>query len=322
MSSHGRPCSRIPSSNFASHLIGVVVVQYGCSILSSMLLEELTSPLVAKVVVVRNPARKADIEAPSPVPVADLIVLPENLGYSAAVNVGRVRLRQNGLGTHVILTHDVEPRPGFFAELTSVFSSHPGLSIVGPLLLVDDGNSIWVGGTRSPIGRVRQTVEDLNKTLRRPSDSVRLVQWIDGAAMALRPDVGELDERFFLYGEDVALCMSKPGGVGVALAAQAAQRSGKTKRPGAHGYLVVRNALLLKMAEGGRGYVAGLLLSTFSILKQVGRVAFGPHKERVDAAKQAVGMCWGVVHACLRRSGPPPSRLRDWGDIRLLGDNR
>jgi GT2 family glycosyltransferase len=138
-----------------------------------------------------------------------------NLGYSGGINVGR---RHAGdFSALLVLNPDVVLEPGALYAMFAAFSD-PGIGIVAPMLLDDDGN-LYHSLRREPT--VARAIGDGllgNKLHRRPgwlSDIVRdessyshchAVDWASGAALLISAAcdraVGPWDERFFLYSED------------------------------------------------------------------------------------------------------------------------
>ncbi len=299
----------------------MVVLQYGASILSPSLIAELDDAVVGAVVVLRNPRGRTDDEDPIPgLSHASLVVLNDNRGYSAAVNAGRAHPNVRDRRFHLILTHDVELSPGCIASLASTLQCDESIAIAGPVLAdaFPVGDHAQVGGTIGRFGLVR------HRTRPWPPDGAVAdtpveedVDWIDGAVMMLRANVvPTFDERFFLYVEEVAVCMAvRPAHrVVVATQAVASQVSGATLRPGAHGYLLVRNALLLDRTQG-HGRSRGLIRSTLMTGAQGKRLVTGEGPGRRHHLRQAIGMVWGMFDGMRNRGGPPPATLRKWGDV-------
>lgn len=150
----------------------------------------------------------------------------ENLGYSKGVNIGIRRARGNYL---FILNPDTVVRRGAVQRLVDFMEETPDAGIVGPRLVFHDG-SVQLSCRRfytfrvlllrrTPLGKLfpnARAVRD-HLMLDFDHDSTRPVDWLIGAAMLVRREavdsVGMMDERFFLYFEDVDWCyrMSQKG---------------------------------------------------------------------------------------------------------------
>lgn len=301
----------------SSFTVTAIVIQYGGGAVTAGLLEELRSDVVRTVIVVRNPRHPGDASAPCPVPGGELVTLPTNRGYGAAANEGRRRVAPAEGAFVVVLTHDVDLEPGCLRALARALQADNQLAIVGPVLREEDPESCIVGGRRSLIGHAARIAQRW-PIPHRPGE-VRSVDWIDGAAMMIRPGATPLfDERYFLYVEELAVCLSVQPAfrVGVALDALASQRSGATARPGAHGYLIVRNSLLLDAGlHGVVGVALGLVRTGATIGRQLVHVVSNHGPGRRFAWTQVVGMTWGAFDGVRGRIGPPPSPLQRGGDI-------
>jgi GT2 family glycosyltransferase len=159
-------------------------------------------------------------------PAVRLLVSETNLGYAAANNLA---LRAAGLGggpgrahaRHALLLNpDTVVPPGALAALVAALEAEPDVGVVGPKLLLPDGSldlacrrsfptpevsfyrfsglsRLFPGSPR--FGRYNLTFLDPD----RPAD----VDSVVGACMLVRGEavdrVGLLDERFWMYGEDL-----------------------------------------------------------------------------------------------------------------------
>ncbi|HEX5133434.1 MAG TPA: glycosyltransferase [Candidatus Krumholzibacteria bacterium] len=143
----------------------------------------------------------------------------ENLGYSKGVNIGIRRARGRFL---YILNPDTVVRRGSVQKLIDFMNRTPDAGIVGPRLVFHDG-TVQLSCRRfytfqvlllrrTPLGKLfpnARAVRD-HLMLDFDHDSTRRVDWLIGAAMLVRREavesVGMMDERFFLYFEDVDWC--------------------------------------------------------------------------------------------------------------------
>ncbi|MCK4306258.1 MAG: glycosyltransferase [Candidatus Eisenbacteria sp.] len=142
-----------------------------------------------------------------------------NIGYGRAVNQGMSAAR----GRHyLILNPDVEIKPGSIEALCEYMDTHPSAGICGPKLFSTDGSLQYSARTcytpkiillrRTPLGKLFPNARALREHLMMDWDhnDARDVDWMLGGALMVRPDavtdVGGMDERFFLYFEDVDWC--------------------------------------------------------------------------------------------------------------------
>lgn len=297
--------------------VGVVVVVYGERALAPVTVRELQS--AAGVVVVRNPRGPDDAVLASPVPGAVARCLPTNQGYAAAADAGleEIGRRWPDLPLAAVVTGDVVLTEGCLARLCAAMDDERW-GAVGPALVHSDGAQATYGATCSPTGRVRHLTGPW------PAEGVRVVDWMDGAVIVLRRSalaaVGDFDASTFLYAEEVDLCarLRRHGHlVGVVADAAAEQTSGMASRPGAHAYLLVRNNIWMSARVAGRrGRWAALGRGLAQVGKELAKVVV----RRTDHGarhhlRQAAGAAWGVLDGARGHMGPPPTRLRAWGDI-------
>jgi N-acetylglucosaminyl-diphospho-decaprenol L-rhamnosyltransferase len=150
-------------------------------------------------------------------PQIELIETGENRGFAAGVNVG---LRATTAPYVLVLNPDAEVWEGTLARLVKLADERPRAGAIGPMVRNSDG-TVYPSGRRVPpigtavghafLGSLRPDnrwsrgyrMADWDRTTEREVD------WISGAAFLLRrgalDEVGMLDERFFLYAEEVDL---------------------------------------------------------------------------------------------------------------------
>lgn len=152
-------------------------------------------------------------------PGADVIVNPANLGFAAAVNQGLGHARGDLL---LLLNPDAEPEPAALGELARILQGVPDAGIAAPRLLEPDGRpvlscypflSLWTVAWRHL--QVHRLLPDVvlgryRRVTLGPRTTPVAVEWAQGACLLVDREVldqvGPLDERFFLYCEEVDLC--------------------------------------------------------------------------------------------------------------------
>jgi hypothetical protein len=149
----------------------------------------------------------------------------DNRGYTGGNNIGIAYLLAQEVDLICLLNNDTLILPGFFDRLTECFISGTRPDIVTPLILYEDGKTIWSAGERTCypllISRsCRGRVHDSGMIIRGRPNSVT------GCAMAVRRQVfqkiGLLDDAYFAYVEDVDFCKrATDSGFRVALCPQA-----------------------------------------------------------------------------------------------------
>lgn len=210
--------------------ISVVIVSYNTKDLLRNCLKSILcgdSGLISEIIVVDNNSWDG-----SPQMVAEefpevlIIKNTKNLGYAKAVNQG---IRQSRSKYILILNPDIEVMEGSILNLWRFMETHPDVGIAGAQLLNPDGSIQMSCRTfytfpvfllrRTPLGRLFPNAKVLRKHLMADWDhqSDREVDWVLGACLMVRREaldsVGGMDERFFLYFEDVDWCyrMKKHG---------------------------------------------------------------------------------------------------------------
>jgi GT2 family glycosyltransferase len=148
-----------------------------------------------------------------------LVRLGANLGFARASNIA---IQQTFGDLVLLLNPDTVVRPGAIDGLVSALERDPRAAVAGPRIVGADGHpELSFGRMISPwtepivklltIGNQRR-LPVLNGLTTRMTARSRYVDWVSGACLlAYRADleaVGLLDERFFLYTEDVDLCAS------------------------------------------------------------------------------------------------------------------
>jgi len=153
-------------------------------------------------------------------PDVPLIENGKNLGFARAVNEG---YKKAGGKYLLILNPDVEILPGSIEKMIHFLEGHPEIGLLLPKLVNPDGSLQFSCRTfydflilffrRPPLVKVFPNHRIIRKHLMMDWDhrEPREVDWGLGACMFLRRDaLGNqeiFDERFFLYFEDVDLCL-------------------------------------------------------------------------------------------------------------------
>ena len=170
-----------------------------------------------EIVVVDNASTDDSVRAVRQRSGVQLIELSRNVGFSAANNVGVRRT----LGELVLLLNgDTMATPGGLDALIDALDTHPDAAIVGPRLVdAKRRPELSFGPMISPIAELRQKMlvslhaREFAPVTRWVVDATsreQYVDWVSGACLLVRRQVAEaaglLDERFFLYTEDVDFC--------------------------------------------------------------------------------------------------------------------
>ena len=131
-----------------------------------------------------------------------------NLGFAHANNVG---IRDSSGPNILLLNSDTIVPAGAIDKLIAELDRDPGVAVVGPRLIDGAGRAeLSFGRMITPWNEFRQkrlsrsaTVETLTRQRQEPD-------WVSGACLLVRradaDAVGGLDERYFMYTEDVDFC--------------------------------------------------------------------------------------------------------------------
>ena len=208
--------------------LAIIIVTYNSLKEIDACLESLvghTRPFPTTITVVDNqsPDRTAD-HVRAKWPMVQVIEAGANLGFSKANNLG---IRATHSDYVLLMNPDTVAPPGAIQTLVRGLASHPDAAVAGARLLSDRGfpELSW-GEPITPWNELRQMVfsrlyhrkiRRIVRKMDRLSREAREVAWVSGACMVIRradlEAVGGLDERFFMYTEDVDLCiqMTKRG---------------------------------------------------------------------------------------------------------------
>lgn len=203
--------------------LAIVIVTYNSATEIGPCLDSLvghTDPFPTTITVVDNASTDGTAELiRRRWPSVQMIASATNAGFSRANNIG-IRATT---GDYVLLINpDTVAPPGAIQTLVRGLAAHPDAAIAGARLLSERGFPELSWG--DPIGpwtelkrkvfstlyhrRIRRIVRRVDKLSRQ----AREVSWVSGACMVVRrPDleaVGLLDERYFMYTEDVDLCLA------------------------------------------------------------------------------------------------------------------
>ncbi|MDP2319443.1 MAG: glycosyltransferase family 2 protein [Acidobacteriota bacterium] len=201
----------------------IIIVTYNSATEIGPCLDSLvghTAPFPTTITVVDNASTDGTAElVRQRWPEVQVFESPTNVGFSRANNLG---IRATTSDYVLLMNPDTVAPPGAIQTLVRGLAAHPEAAIAGARLLSDRGFPELSWG--EPIGpwnelkrkmfsilyyrKVRRIVRKVDKLSRQ----AREVAWVSGACMVIRrPDleaVGLLDERYFMYTEDVDLCVA------------------------------------------------------------------------------------------------------------------
>lgn len=165
-----------------------------------------------EIVVIDNASKDGSADAVrSQWPEVRLIALNANVGFASANNEG---IRQTTSELILLLNSDTVVPAGAIDRLVRALRELPGASIAGPRLVDGHGNPELSFGRM--IGPLRELCQKTivrfgsRRLIAAMTSRPRQVDWVSGACLLVRrrdaEAAGLLDERYFMYGEDVDFC--------------------------------------------------------------------------------------------------------------------
>lgn len=200
--------------------LSIIIVSYNARADLERCLASLQHPAPAvsnEIIVVDNASSDGSADAARRSPAVRVIESGANRGFAAATNMG---IRASA-GAHLLLLNSDTVAPaGAIDGLMGELLTHPEAAVVGPRLVDAEGRAeVSFGRMISPLNELRQKRLVRGHARREPAMSRRVEEmtrheqwpdWVSGACLLVRRHdaeaVGLLDERFFMYTEDVDFC--------------------------------------------------------------------------------------------------------------------
>lgn len=191
--------------------LSIIVVSFNARTDLERCLESLHAAppaLPHEIVVVDNGSSDGSAEAAGHWPQARVIQNHSNLGFARANNIG---IRESTGVNLLLLNSDTVVSSGSIDRLLDELDRDSSVAVVGPRLVDGDGRAeLSFGRMIGPLNELRQkrlarsaAVEQLTRRRQYPD-------WVSGACLLVRrmdaAAAGGLDERFFMYTEDVDFC--------------------------------------------------------------------------------------------------------------------
>ena len=204
-------------------VVSIIIVNFQATALIRECIKALKAARIAvsyEVIVVDNSSRTSGLKLLLSEQFADVVYLPmaSNLGFAAANNAG-VRMARGE--TVVILNSDITTHPGAIESMVQAVQADPAIGIVAPRLLNPDGSTqqsyfrfyspFTVLARRTIFGYTPFGKKLFAKALMKDMapDRAADVDWCLAACYCVRKavweELGGMDERFFLYFEDIDL---------------------------------------------------------------------------------------------------------------------
>ena len=203
--------------------LSIVIVTYNSRREIDLVLGSLTQHVPAtshEIVVVDNASSdRTPANVRDKWPDVRLIESGANLGFAAANNRA---IRTSSSELVLLLNPDTRVPAGAIDGLVAQLDARADVAIAGPRIVDGQGRAeLSFGAMIAPLAELRQKVlvwgndrgvSAIVSTVDRMTRQTHEVDWVSGACLLIRRAdlelVGLLDERFFLYTEDVDLCAS------------------------------------------------------------------------------------------------------------------
>ena len=163
-----------------------------------------------EIIVVDNASTDGSADAARRRPDVRVIDAGSNLGFARGNNIG---IRASTGANLLLLNSDTIVPAGAIDRLLDELDRHPDVAVVGPRLVDAGGRAeLSFGRMIGPLNELRQKRHGAAR--RRRSQLTRqrrsIPDWVSGACLLVRradaEAVGLLDERYFMYTEDVDFC--------------------------------------------------------------------------------------------------------------------
>lgn len=167
----------------------------------------------ARILVVDNASDDGTAEAVrSSFPYVELICNDSNLRFAGGNNAGIEYSLRRGADYVLLLNNDTVVDLDFLTPLVQKAEEDKQIGIVGPKIYYHgESKRIWFAGGRIEWWKGWVSHIGIRETDTHEYDTVREVDYITGCCMLVKREVikavGTLDEKFYLYGEDVDWCI-------------------------------------------------------------------------------------------------------------------
>jgi GT2 family glycosyltransferase len=201
----------LPSVPSVPAVVSIVIVSHNTRTDLERCLESLhAAPPRAshEIVVVDNASADDSADAARRWPDVRVIDTGSNAGFARANNIG---MRATSSAVVLLLNSDTIVPPGAIDRLVAELDRDPEVAIVGPRLVDGNGRAeLSFGRMIGPLNELRQKRLSSSADVERLTRQRQYPDWVSGACLLVRradaDAVGGLDERFFMYTEDVDFC--------------------------------------------------------------------------------------------------------------------
>jgi GT2 family glycosyltransferase len=188
--------------------LSIVIVSFNARVDLDRCLQSLLDAPPARsheIIVVDNASSDGSADAARRHPGVAVIETGDNIGFARGTNAGIRASRGTNL---LLLNSDTIVPIGAIDRLLDALDENPDVAVIGPRLVDARGQAeLSFGRMVGPINELRQKhATDIEQATRRDG----FPDWVSGACLLVRRSdalaVGLLDERYFMYLEDVDFC--------------------------------------------------------------------------------------------------------------------
>ena len=160
-----------------------------------------------EIIVVNNDGEKSLEEIDRRFPEVKILHANENLGFGRAINLGVKNVQNEIL---FFLNPDTEIKKALLPKILEEFAKNPEMAIISPQIVEKNGKTQkWTFGKKMNLWRL--ILDNIGLSFSKKYGEKQEVDWVSGAGMFVRREdfetVGGFDEKFFMYFEDLDLCL-------------------------------------------------------------------------------------------------------------------
>jgi len=198
-------------------MVSIIIVHFDNPALLIECLEscnDIGYPNYEIVIVTNGPKSQLTLSTLQPIAtsVSPIVNSNENIGYSRANNLGIREALKHDATYILLLNDDTIVSPDFLRLLVTEGEQTPHAGILGPkIYYASEPKKIWFAGAEFDSQNCTVSTAEFDQVDQRQDSSPLESDYISGCTLLIKREaierIGLLDERFFLYWEDVDWCL-------------------------------------------------------------------------------------------------------------------